>query len=760
MPKLEDQILSLISKPKYQPVKPKSLAKKLGVPEEDYTDFRRTLKKLYKQGRITFGKNHTIRQAEPHGTITGTFRKHASGFGFVRSHGTGSNGFMEVYIPREGCQDASSGDEVLVLIRKKPQKTSSNPTGEIIEILQRATHEFVGTYFERDGKGYVRVDGTVFAHSIYVGDPGAKGAKPDDKVVFEMVRFPEADNRRGEGVITEVLGPSGQPGVDTISIIKEFALPEKFPEEVLEEARKTAELFDEKDFSNREDFTKMLTVTIDPVDARDFDDAVFVDQDPESGHWKLAVHIADVSYFAPLGSALDQEARNRATSVYLPQKVIPMFPEILSNGLASLQEDHVRYVKSVLIEYTPDGQVVDIRFANGAIRVRQRFTYEQVMMFLDWADTESQKRKKTQRKRKNNSPSEKTKKDAEVNSGEKKPVQKTKRKKTILESGPIAIQPNVALMLLKMRDLAMILRQRRIKRGSLELDMPETELEFDDQGRVCGAHFRKNDVSHQIIEEFMLAANEAVATHFNDLGVAFLRRIHPSPIPSKLKAFAEFARILGYKIKSETDRFALQRVLKESSGHTDMYAVHYALLRSLKQAIYSPKEEGHYALAADHYCHFTSPIRRYPDLVIHRLMDQWLKRKKVGSDFTELVAIGDHSSKMERRADLAERELTKVKLLNYMNERLGTTMEVIITAVADYGFYAQAEKIPVEGLVRVATLEDDYYYFDEMSHSLTGKKTGKSYRLGDKVKIEVVRVDLQRRQLDFRVVASKKKRGK
>ncbi len=311
-------------------------------------------------------------------------------------------------------------------------------------------------------------------------------------------------------------------------------------------------------------------------------------------------------------------------------------------------------------------------------------------------------------------------------------------------------------MLLHMRQLALILRQRRQQRGTLELNMPETELEYDDQGRVSGAHYRKHDISHQIIEEFMLSANEAVAEHFASLNVAFLRRVHPEPVPSKLESFAYFARSLGYKVGDYVDRFSLQKILQRSAKRPDCYAVHYALLRSLKQAVYSPHEEGHYALASDNYCHFTSPIRRYPDLTVHRLLGRWLKAGRVGSSETELVALGEHCSKMERRAEMAERELVRLKLLTFLSERLGLELEVIITGVADYGFFAQAEQWPVDGLVHVSTLTDDYYYYEEMTHSLTGRRTKRRYRLGDRVHVTVVRVDLQRRQLDFRVVGKKR----
>jgi ribonuclease R len=705
MPDLTNQILAALSRRNYQPLKPKALARKIGVPSPDYADFRRALRELLQQGRVEVGKNHTVRPAPPHGTVTGTYRRTGSGAGFVRPHPIDGKAGPDVYIREEDSLDAATGDTVLVRVTRKPNRPDISPRGKIERVLERASRQFVGTYFERDGEGYVRVDGTVFAHSVWVGDPGAKGAKPDDKVVFEMVRFPTPEDR-GEGVITEILGRRGDPGVDTLSVIRAFNLPDVFPEDALEEARDAAAAFREDDLAGRENFTGDLVVTIDPPDARDFDDAVSVTLDPKTHHWQLAVHIADVAHFVPPGGALDREARKRGTSVYLPQRVLPMFPELISNHLASLQQGRVRYVKSVVVDFTPEGQKTAVRFANSAIRVRRRFSYEEVMALLQ---------------RKSPPPAEE-------------------------------VEPEVYALLLRMRDLAMLLRKRRMKRGALELNMPETELEYDAQGRVTGAHFRSHDVSHQIIEEFMLTANESVAEHLAGLGAAFLRRVHPDPDPNKLEAFAEFAEGLGYRVPWHTDRFALQRILERSADRPDAYAVHYALLRSLKQAVYSPEEEGHYALASDDYCHFTSPIRRYPDLTVHRQIGQWLRTRKAGGNRTELAAVGEHCSLMERRAEMAERELVRLKLLTYMSERLGSEWEVIITGVADYGFFAQAEALPVEGLVHVSTLTDDYYYYEEATHSLTGRRTNRRYRLGDRVRVTVVRVDLQRRQLDFRVV--------
>jgi ribonuclease R len=730
MADLTEAILAHLARKNYKPLKPKELARRLNIPAGQYADFRRTLRTLLQQHRIELGKNHTLRTAAPHGTAIGVYRGTGSGFGFVRPHAVDEVVGPEIYIPEGAALDAATGDTVLVRIKRKPSRPDLGPSGEVVQVVERATREFVGTYFEREGQGYVRVDGTVFSHSIWVGDPGAKGARPEDKVVFEMLRFPTADERRGEGVITEVLGPHGQPGVDTLSIIRGFGLPEKFPEDALAEARHAADTFDENDLQGREDFTDHLTITIDPVDARDFDDAVSLTVDPKSKHWLLGVHIADVSHFAPPGGALDREARKRATSVYLPQRVLPMFPEIISNSLASLQQDRVRYVKSALIDFTPTGQRTAVRFAEAAIRVRRRFTYEEVSAILA-AHPEGSRGEGRGAREENDSSS-------------------LAPRPSPLDPS-LTVAPAVLALLLRMRDLGLILRKRRLKRGALELNMPEVELEYDDKGRVTGAHFVKHDVSHQLIEEFMLAANEAVAGQLADLDVQFLRRVHPAPEPNKLRAFAEFAHTLGYKMPRHTDRFALQRILEESAHKPDAYAVHYALLRSLKQAIYSPQEDGHYALASDDYCHFTSPIRRYPDLTVHRLLARWLRTGRVRSDETELAALGAHCSKMERRGDIAERELIKLKLLTYLEDRIGMNLEAIITGVADYGFYGQGERLPVEGLVHISTLTDDYYYYDDASHSLTGRRTKRRYRLGDRVSVKVVRVDLQRRQLDLRV---------
>ena len=525
-----------------------------------------------------------------------------------------------------------------------------------------------------------------------------------------MARFPSHFNE-GEGVILEVLGKRGEPGVETLSILREYDLPETFDEDVLDDAREQAKLLDETVPKGRDDLTTAATtiITIDPVDARDFDDAISLTQD-EQGFWRLGVHIADVSHFVRPGSPLDVEARQRATSVYLPDRVIPMLPELISNGLASLQPDRVRLTKSASIEYSPEGVPTDVEFANSAIRSSRRFTYEEVDQYL--ADPEAWRDQLT---------------------------------------------PEVHALLGRMRDLARILRARRRTRGALEMSMPEVKVDLGSQGEVIGAHVVQDTESHQIIEEFMLAANEAVAERLARAGLHFLRRVHYSPDPRKARVLSEFVRDLGIHVDSMEDRFELQRVLKEAHDRPERYAVNYAVLRSMQRAIYSPEDAGHFALASDCYCHFTSPIRRYPDLTVHRLLDDLIRDRKPANKFEDFVALGQHCSDQEKKAEEAERELTKVKLLMYLATRVGMKMEGVVTGVEEFGLFVQGIELPAEGLVHISSLADDYYSFDRRGHRLAGRREGNTFRLGDRLQVTVARVDLDRRELDFRLVSKLKR---
>ncbi|RIK78148.1 MAG: ribonuclease R [Planctomycetota bacterium] len=773
---LADAILAHVGRPNYQPVKPRVILKQLKLPADRATDLRRTIKRLAQEGKLQYGAGHIIRPVASATTVSaaasesvnaktkparprhksatdgtqsvtttsknvnqiiGTFRRMQGGFGFVTPRGQAvRDKDQDIYISQHNARDAASGDTVQVRLKGRPRFRGGKPAfeGEIVQILERETNSFVGTYDEQAGAGFVLVDGMPFSQPIAVGDPGAKNAKPGDKVVIEMVRFP-SHVHDGEGVIVEVLGPRGKPGVDTLSIIREFNLPGPFAEDALEDARQQAEAFDvalgefeveagsathtgkasgtprEGKASGtphhipREDLTAETIVTIDPIDARDFDDAISLDR-LDNGHWLLGVHIADVSHFVRAKSPLDREARERATSVYLPDRVIPMLPELISNNLASLQPNKVRFAKTAMIEFTADGAPVAAEYKSTAIRSARRFTYEEVDEYL--ADREVWKARLT---------------------------------------------PAVHGLLARMHELAMILRARRLKRGAIELTMQEVKIDLDRDGRVSGAHLVENTESHQIIEEFMLSANEAVARMLSDAGALFLRRVHQQPDPRKLQSLTEFVHELGLSSDSLESRFEIQRVLDAVKGQPEERAVNYAVLRSMQQAVYSPEEEGHYALASDHYCHFTSPIRRYPDLTVHRLLDVLAAKKKPRNDLAELAGLGEHCSQRERRAEAAERELVKVKLLDYLSKRIGEEMDAVVTGVQQFGLFAQGIELPAEGLVHVTSLQDDYYRYDKTTHSLNGYRKDNVFRLGDVVRVAVARVDVDRRELDFRIVA-------
>jgi len=704
---LDLAVLELVRRPGYRPIKPRGIAQQLKVPKDRSMEVKKAVKRLVRSGQLTYESNHLVKAVTvaKHDAqrVVGEFRRAQAGFGFVRPTGPGNAKAEgpDIYIPAAESRDAASGDVVLVQVTNQ-HGHRGQPEGQIVEILERETHEFVGSYFEHSGAAYVQVDGTVFSQPIYVGDPGAKGARPDDKVVIEMVRFP-SQIREGEGVITEVLGARGKPGVDTLSIIREFHLPEGFAADALEEARQAAELFNEAIDPSRLDLTRETIVTIDPIDARDFDDAISLEQLP-SRHWYLGVHIADVAHFVQPKTALDREARNRATSVYLPDRVIPMLPEVVSNALASLQPGKVRYTKSVFIEFTPEGTPIHSEFFNSAICSTKRLTYEQVDEFL--ADREARR----------------------------------------------TWGAKVHALLGRMHELAMILRGRRRERGALELSLREVKVDLDPHGAVAGAHVVLNTESHQIIEEFMLASNEAVAGRLREQGLPFLRRIHRSPDERKLRALAEFAQDLGLAADGLQSRFALQKLLDDVVGRPEQQALNYAVLRSLQRAVYSPAEEGHYALASDTYCHFTSPIRRYPDLTIHRLLDAIITGRKPAGDLEELLVLGQHCSDLEQRAEAAERELTKTKLLSYMSQRIGEELEGVITGVEGFGLFVQGLELPAEGFIPVVSLTDDFYLYDRRTHTLSGRREGNVYRLGDLVRVVVTRVDLDRRELDFRPV--------
>ncbi len=711
MPEYRTTILNYFSDPEAPPLRLKDLAEELRVNKSTLNEFRVAVNILLTEGKLTEAVNGTLRLKVRKDALSGTIRRTASGAGYFRptlppEEAEAQPKVEAIYVMPEDMRGALSGDEVSLQLLKR-QRSGGQLCGRVIGIKKRARQQFVGLYQERRNQGVVTIDGGIFSAPVGVGDPGAKGAKPGDKVVVEMVRFPEG-HHAGEAVITSVLGPHGEPGVDTLSIIHEFGLRDEFPEDVLEDARRQAQAFDETDLRGRDDLTGETIITIDPIDARDFDDAISLTRET-NGHWRLGVHIADVAHFVKPGNPLDREAQLRGTSVYLPDRVLPMLPEILSNSLASLQSNKVRFTKSVFIDFTPDGIPTRAEFANSAINAVQRFAYEDVMPII---------------------------------AGKKSP------------RGNDPVNDDVLRLLQNMHELAMILRRRRFEHSALNLDLPEVKLDFYPDGKVCGAHKTVHDESHQIIEEFMLAANIAVAREFHYRDWPFLRRVHAPPDEKKSRMLSDFLSGLGFKVQATPGRPQLQTLLDQVRGTPEEYAVNYAVLRSMKQAEYSPAEVGHYALAEEEYCHFTSPIRRYPDLTIHRLFEEVVRdrKKKPPLSTEDLVKLGEQCSNSERVAQDAERELIKVKLLNYLKDKIGSELVANITGVERFGIFCQGRELPAEGLVHVRSLPADQWDYDDRGHTLTGRRSGVVFRLGDEVHVTVNKVDVEKRTLDFRLV--------
>ena len=774
MQDLVAQIVAFFSQPGIKSIRPKELAHELGIGKRDFTRFKGAIEEMLLAGQLTIGKNKLLRMKAVASVLTGTIKRTSSGAGYFRpTDATQLEVDESLYVAPEDLKDAFTGDEVQVQLLKK--KMRGKRCGRVLEVLQRASTTFVGAYFETRNRGFVRIDGGQFESAISVGDPGAKGARPDDQVVVEILRFPSRTDA-GEAVITKVLGPRGTPGVDLLTIIHEFALPDEFPPGVLAEARLQAQQFaievpDDVGESaraedpespprvpaqssavppDRLDLTEDTIITIDPIDARDFDDAISLTRESD-GTWRLGVHIADVAHFVRLGTLLDKEARQRGTSVYLPDKVLPMLPEVISNALASLQQGRIRFTKSAFITFSPDGIPLHSEFANSAIRVTQRFAYEQVMPLLNAAPATGEA---------NEQPAE---------NAPDKP----------------SVSPHVLKLLQRMHELAMILRGRRFQHGALDLALPEVKIDMDADGKVTGAHLVSHDESHQIIEEFMLAANIAVATKLADGGINFLRRTHAPPDERKLRALSEFVGSLGHKIRAMPGRGDLQKLLKEVHGTEHEYPVSYAVLRSTKRAEYNPDPDiGHYALSEKNYCHFTSPIRRYPDLTVHRLLDEVIRgkgsagkhspkaaeavvssgkrrsEKKGDSDAAlpaDLVSLGKWCSMTERRAADAEKELVKLKMLEYLSDRIGEEMDATITGVEKFGLFCLGIQLPVEGLVHISMLPDDLYDFDDRSRTLVGRKRGRVFRLGGTVRVIVAEVDLINRNLELKLAPSSQK---
>jgi len=701
MPEIfKERIIKLLKHADYKPVKLAQLAKALGISPEDYPQFKLAFDELRQAGHVVIGAGGSVMLPSLASQIVGTFRANPKGFGFVTPLEANSHG--DLFIPPNATAEAMTGDIVVAKVKRKGKRSGQmRLSGQIIEVLQRAQNRFVGTLFKTEEGWLVQPDGTAFFEPISVDDVTAKGARQKDKVVVEILSYP-TEKYLARGVIIEILGRQGQYESEAKSVIAQYHLPSEFDADCLQQARQGAGQFNPQQLDGREDVTEKVIITIDPPDAKDFDDAISLEKDVD-GNWMLGIHIADVSNFVSQDSLLDAEAKNRGNSVYLPGKTLPMLPEILSNGVCSLQPDQKRFVKSVYLTYDQHGNALSRRFANSIMRSTQRLTYQQ-------ADR-------------------------------------------ILKGHTKGVRKEVIELLKNMETLARVIEKRRTKNGMIHLALPETELVMDKSGRVVDAHPADDSYPHTIIEMFMVEANEAVASVLDRLDVPFIRRIHPEPDALSMKNLANLLRAFGLSLPRNPDRWAMQELLQTVKDADCALAVNLAVLRSLEKARYAPQRIGHFALASTHYCHFTSPIRRYADLLVHRILDCHLQNRldeaKQIAAGQDLVEIGKHISFTEQRAEDAEKELTTVLILQMLSQRIGDELDCVVTGLTNFGVFVQSRKLGIEGLIQMADLGSDRWKYNARAQCVVGQHSGCNVRLGQFIKVRIVSVNVPARQLNL-----------
>ena len=730
------RILEHIADQRYQPRTARQLAEELSIPKAQRATFEQAVQQLIDEGQVVLGSAATLVLPPPGNEMLGIFRRHERGFGFLIPDELTQHG--DLFVPPNATLDAMTGDRVRARVLHQPRRgraTGKSPyTGKIVEIIQRAERHYVGTLIKRGQQHLVEVDGRILHDPVIIRDPHAKNAHVGDKVVIELLEYPSA-GEMAEGVITEVLGEAGEPDVETHAVMRAYGLKERFDETVMDHARAAARTFNEDHIpDDREDLTELLISTIDPPDARDYDDAISIRR-LDDGTWELGVHIADVAHFVQPGNALDAEAYDRGNSTYLPQRVIPMLPELLSNGVCSLQEGVNRFAKSCFIRYDADAKVVDHRFARSVIRSRKRLTYLEAQALIDGDLRAARQHTKSEPR-----------------------------------------YPKELVQQLKMMDeLARLILARRQGAGMINLDLPEVELVFDDTGRVIDAEPEDDAFTHRIIEMFMVEANEAAARLFDALGLPMIRRVHPDPDAYDLGELRQFARVAGYNVPQRPSRRELQALLDSVRGKPAQHAVHLAVLRTLSKAEYAPLLIGHFALASEHYTHFTSPIRRYPDLVVHRGLDAFFdagghdaRRAKGGSrrlardvagddrlpDEKRLHEIGRHCSTTERNSEDAERELRNYLVMELLAEHLGEDFQGTVTGVTGTGVFMQIDRYLVDGLIRTSELpgRDERWQLNPNTGALVAQRSGRSITIGDRFIVRIANVDLARRQLDLVIV--------
>ena len=697
--KLTDaRILTLLKKKIRRPMKISELSKHLGVTDAEHREFRNRIKEMSTQGTLVKIRGGRYGLPDEMNLITGKLHGHPNGFGFVipdKHHDTN-----DVFIHRKSMNEAMHQDHVLV--RVESEKEPGRPEGRVIRILQRNTVNIVGVYetFGRDG--WVIPTETKYFHDVFIPGKNRKDAKNGQIVDVKIETYPTR-HQPPVGKIMEVLGKSNDPEVEVLSILRKFGVRQGFSPKILKEAKMVAK---ENRLDDRKDLTKLLTFTIDGKKAKDFDDAVSLE--PLGDGYRLGVHIADVSHFITENSHLDEEAFERGTSIYYADGVIPMLPEILSNEACSLKPKEIRLTLSIFIDFDRQGNSLATQIYKSFIKSRRRFTYTEVAGLL-----------KKGSNKKNDYPFLQT--------------------------------------LTDMYHLSQTLRKRRFKNGSVDFHVPEPDIQIED-GKVKQIEIVEHNAAHQVIEEFMLAANQAVALNLYEKDIPCIHRIHEPPDPTKIFEFKEFISSLGLRL-SDSGKIRskdLNTLLKKIQDTPEERVVNTLLLRTMKKARYSPSDPGHYCLGFTHYAHFTSPIRRYPDLIVHRIVKKYLKhkcsKKEKKALQSSLSEISEQSTQMEIQAMSIEREIISLRRAQFMMDKIGKTFYGIITGVASFGFFVELENVFVEGLVKVSSIMDDYYLFIETEHKLIGQKFHRVFQIGNRVKVRVKDITLSKRQIDLQVV--------
>ncbi|MFZ7130837.1 MAG: ribonuclease R [Eubacteriales bacterium] len=703
----KENILAFMGNESYRPLSCKDMMYLLGVKDgKERIVFKNLLDELESGGLVIKNKKNRYKFPDANSTIQGTLQGHPKGFGFVIPDNSIFK--TDIFISPSDLNGALDKDKVLVkLIRKSGSNKSAE--GEIIKIIERGHQKIVGIFEDNRNFGFVTPDNDKICRDIYIPKALTKDAKTGDKVVVDITQWP-SEKRNPEGKIIEILGNENSIGIDILSIIREHNLPDDFPEEVKAHLHAIPEKVDENDIKNRRDLRSIKMVTIDGADAKDLDDAVSVELLP-NGNYKLGVHIADVTYYVKEGTPIDKEALDRGTSIYLVDRVIPMLPRPLSNGICSLNANVDRFAFSCEMEIDKEGKVVNHALFKSVINTNERMTYDDVTKILVENDEEL-----------------------------------CHRYENFIDEFKL------------MEELAMNLREkRRMKRGAIDFEFDEAKIILDENGRAVDVKKYERNISNRIIEEFMLVCNETVAEHMFWTGLPFIYRVHEDPDSDKLQALSEFIGNFGYKIhyKDEIHPGVLQKLLNDIHGTKEENLLSRLILRAMQQARYMEENLGHFGLAAKYYSHFTSPIRRYPDLMIHRIMgymlDNALDEKRAGKLKKKIGDIAKHCSDRERVAERAERDTDDLKKCEYMQSKVDQEFEGIISSVTSFGFFVELDNT-IEGLIRIQDLTDDYYIYDERNHRFIGEHTKKMYKLGDRIEIAVSKVNLRLRQIDFMVV--------